>query len=307
MEQSDHSRERRADDEEAITRLAARQYGVVTRTQLLAAGISGDVVDRRLKAKRLQLLYRGVYLVGPLRVPRAHETAAVLACGYGAMVSHSSAAALLQLQPERDPADPVDVSAARGDHFGRPGIRFHRAGSLRPEDVTELDGIPLTTVSRTLYDLASVAGQRELERAVTNAVNRGVANRAELEALMKRCPRRRGTGRLRELLAGDEQPALTRSQAEDRFLALLRKGQMPAPAVNVTIGAYVVDFFWRAERFIVEVDGFAFHSSSHRFESDRRRDAELAAAGMRVVRVTWRQLAHEPEALLVRLAKAMAH
>jgi len=282
MGRSDHMPvcERRAGDEEAITTLAARQHGVVARTQLLAAGVSEDVVDRRVKANRLRRIHRGVYLVGPFRVPRAHEMAAVLACGGGALVSHASAAALLELHGERDPSEPVAVSAQQGD--------------------------PLTAVARTIYDLASVVGQRELERAVANAVSRSAVHVTELRALLQRYPRGKGAGRLRALIDADALPALTRSEAEKRFLALIRKAGLPAPAVNVSVARYVVDFFWRAERFIVEVDGFAFHSSAHRFEADRRRDAELAAAGMRVMRVTWRQLANEPLALVVRLAQALA-
>jgi very-short-patch-repair endonuclease len=76
--------------------------------------------------------------------------------------------------------------------------------------------------------------------------------------------------------------------------------------VNVVVSGYEVDFFWRAERFVVEIDGFAFHSSQRRFESDRRRDAVLAASGVRIIRVTWPQIVSEPEALLVRLAQALA-
>lgn len=104
----------------------------------------------------------------------------------------------------------------------------------------------------------------------------------------------------------DAQPALTRSEAEERFLALVRKARLPDPAANVTVGGYEVDFFWDFGGLVVEVDGFAFHSSARMFESDRRRDADLAAAGVRVMRVTWRQIVSEPEALLVRLAQALA-
>jgi very-short-patch-repair endonuclease len=85
----------------------------------------------------------------------------------------------------------------------------------------------------------------------------------------------------------------------------LRQGQLPGPEVNAGLQGYEVDFFWRTERLVVEIDGFAFHSSRRSFESDRRRDATLAAAGVRVMRVTWRQLDSEPQALLVRLAQAL--
>jgi very-short-patch-repair endonuclease len=297
--------ERRADDEAVIMALASRQHGVVARAQLLQAGVPADVVDRRLKSKRLRALHRGVYRVGPVLAPRAAEMAAVLACGGGAVVSHWSAARLRQLQLRRAISGPVEVSAPRGDHFRRPGIRFHRVRALQPDEVTELERIPVTTVARTLYDLAGVAERRELERLFADALSRALTTREEIVSLMTRYPVRSGISRLRAWLDDDAEPALTRSAAEERFLTLIRKAQLPRPAVNVTIAGHRVDFFWRAERLIVEIDGFAFHSSSASFESDRRRDAELTAAGLHVMRVTWRQLAHEPEALLIRLARAL--
>jgi very-short-patch-repair endonuclease len=137
-----------------------------------------------------------------------------------------------------------------------------------------------------------------------DAINRVLTTREEILALLTRDSARAGRSRLRALL-DDAQPEWTRSAAEERFLTLLGKGQLPTPKANVTIAGHRVDFFWRAERFVVEIDGYAFHSSPYAFEADRRRDAELAAAGVRVMRVTWRQLMHEPEAVLVRLAQAL--
>jgi very-short-patch-repair endonuclease len=108
------------------------------------------------------------------------------------------------------------------------------------------------------------------------------------------------------LLDGEEPLTLTRSEAEERFLTLIRKAQLPLPETNVSVTGYEVDFYWRPNGFVVEIDGFAFHSSAEMFESDRRRDAVLAASGVRVMRATWRQLTREPEALLVRLTQALA-
>jgi very-short-patch-repair endonuclease len=116
----------------------------------------------------------------------------------------------------------------------------------------------------------------------------------------------RGVGKLRALLARDEEPAFTRSEAEERFLALIRRADLPAPAVNAEVEGQMVDFVWRRKRVIVEVDGFRFHSTRSAFEHDRRRDAELSAAGYRVLRVTWRQLCDEPLAVIARLVAALA-
>jgi len=296
---------RPVDAEATIMSLASRQHGVVTRVQLDQAGVSVDVVDRRVRAGRLRAVHRGVYLVGPVHSAHGREMAAVLACGAGAVLSHRNAGILWQCDRHEHADGPVDVSGTRGDHCRRPGIRFHRLRSLRADEMTQHEGIPVTTIGRTLYDLASMVDERELERIVANAFDRGITNRAELLALLPRWSGRRGATRLRAILERDEEPAVTRSHAEEVFLALIRKGQLPAPAVNTTIAGHRVDFYWRAEGFVVEIDGVAFHSSTRKFESDRRRDAELAAAGLRVMRVTWRQLVREPEALLVRLTRAL--
>jgi very-short-patch-repair endonuclease len=87
---------------------------------------------------------------------------------------------------------------------------------------------------------------------------------------------------------------------------LVRRARLPSPEINIRLGSYEVDFLWPRERVIVEVDGYAFHSSRRAFEDDRRRDADLAARGFHVILITWRQIVSEPEAVLVRLAQALA-
>ncbi|HSR42149.1 MAG TPA: DUF559 domain-containing protein, partial [Longimicrobiales bacterium] len=101
-------------------------------------------------------------------------------------------------------------------------------------------------------------------------------------------------------------PALTRSEAEERFLGLVRKSGLVAPEANARVAGYEVDFLWRAHRLVAEVDGYRYHSSTAAFEGDRRRGADLVAAGLRVVRVTWRQLVEEPQGVVARLAAALA-
>jgi very-short-patch-repair endonuclease len=288
-----------------IAALAARQHGLVTRAQLLGAGIAVHAVDRRVKDGRLQPLHRGVYRVGPVVARHAREMGAVLACGPGAVLSHRSAAALWEMLPRPSRSTPIEVILPRGDRGRRPGIRAHRFSGLPPGDSTTIAGIPITTPARTLLDLASVAGTRELERAVAQVERRELARPGELLSLVNRHRRRPGTPALLALLAPDARPAWTRSEAEERLLALIGKGQLPRPEANVRVEGYEVDFLWREARVVVEVDGFAFHSSEKRFENDRRRDAQLAAAGLRVMRVTWRQMEVEPEAVLVRLARTL--
>ena len=164
----------------------------------------------------------------------------------------------------------------------------------------------MTAPARTLLDLATVATPRELERAFGEAVTQRLTSPASLVAAVDVAQGHRGVRRVRSLLASEEEPALTRSEAEERFLALLREADLPPPAVNAHVSGHVVDFVWHDRRVVVEVDGFRFHSTRFAFERDRRRDAELSAAGYRVLRVTWRQLRDEPLAVIARLAGALA-
>lgn len=294
-----------ASGDHAIAQIAAAQYGIVARAQLIASGLGRGAIDHRLANARLHRVHRGVYAVGhPALAPLAREFAAVLACGEGAVLSHRSAAHVWELHPAGD--GDVDVTVASRDCGRRPGLRVHRTGELDPRDVRRRHRIPITAPARTLLDLAEVVPYRELERAVDEAQARGLARRKELLRLLARARGRRGVARLRALLDREEGPALTRSEAEERLLALVRAACLPTPAVNARIAGYEVDFLWRDERLVVEVDGYAFHSGRRAFERDRLRDADLQAIGFRVVRVTWRQIVDEPEALIARLAQALA-
>ena len=284
---------------DAICQLADQQHGLVTRAQVLRLGLTEDCVDGRVRRGLYQPVQRGVYRIGSTSSDHEAVMAAVLSCP-GAVASHGSAGFLWDIVA-RPPA--VDLIVRR-DHGRRPGILAHRA-NIAPDQITKIEGVPVSTLSRTLLDLASVLSDRELEQAVARA-ERGPVSRGELLDLMARSRNRVGMPRLRALLEHAGQLPLTRSEAEDRFLALVRTGELAPPEVNVTLAGYEVDFAWRDERIVVEVDGFAFHSSRSSFESDRRRDAKLAAHGFIVMRVTWRQLARKPEATLVRLAQALA-
>ena len=199
----------------------------------------------------------------------------------------------------------VDIAVASGQPRSRPGIRVRRA-TLAPADVTIREGLRITTPARTLLDLAAELDAARLERLVEEAQVLRLTTRRALEDQLARSDGRRGVRALRAALRAYAEPAMTRSEAERLLLALIRRAGLPAPRTNVRIGRHEVDFHWPAQRLVIEVDGYAFHSSRRAFERDRLRDAELAAAGQRVMRVTWRQIAHEPEALLVRIVGALA-
>jgi very-short-patch-repair endonuclease len=275
-----------------VTALAARQHGVVTTQQLAEAGLGRRSIAHRVQQGRLKRLHRGVYLVASLPAPLTPQMAAVLACGATAVLSHHAAAALWGVRPPRDGA--IDVTVATGRH--RKGIRVHRR-QLEPSDVTRHHGIPATTPARTLFDLAAVLPQRDLDRAVEQAQVLGLVRP---RALLERHPHRA----LQQAL--QQEPALTRSEAETRLLALIRAADLPAPQTNVRVHGHEVDFYWPEHRLVVEVDGYAFHGTRQAFERDRLRDGHLQARGIQVSRITWRQIAYTPEALLVRLAATMA-
>jgi very-short-patch-repair endonuclease len=155
-------------------------------------------------------------------------------------------------------------------------------------------------------DLAAQVHPRVLEQALAEAQRTGLVDLDEVATALEQNPRARGAPVLRRLLERGEALAFTRSGAEERFLELIGRGGLPAPETNVQVGGMEVDFLWRAERLVVEVDGFAYHSSRKSFEEDRRRDAALAGLGLRTVRVTWRQISREPLPVLVRVAQILA-
>ncbi len=291
--------------EERIAAAAERQYGALTYRQLLEAGVSPAGVARRLASGRLRRLHHGVYLAALNPLARTREMAAVLASGPAAVLSDFSAAAVLGFGSRSVSADePVDVTAPTDRH--QPGIRLHRRKLLRAE-WTLAQGIPITTPARTLLDLATVLKAGALEAALARAERAGLTTREALSALLERKRGRRGAPALRAVLEAPGGPALTRSAAEAAFLMLVRNARLPLPESNVAVGPYEIDFLWRAAGLGVEVDGFRYHSSRSSFEGDRRRDAQLMAAGIVVLRLTWRQIKQEPFATVAQLAQALAH
>jgi very-short-patch-repair endonuclease len=284
----------------ALALFAERQQGHVTRAQALAAGMGPGAFQGRIDRGYLYRVHRGVYRVGhtaPLEFDR--EMAAALAYGTRTVVSHASAVYLWALAPR--PEGEVHVTGPDRSHRRR--VRLHRS-PVDPSDVVRRHGVPVTKPARTLLDFAANAAPLLLERAVEDALRRRLVTRRELGAELAR--RRPGSGPLRRLLAREEDPALTRSEAERRFAHLVRAAGLTAPEHNVLVKGMEVDLLWREQGLVVEVDGFAYHSGRAAFERDRVRDSRLVALGIRVMRVTWRQIVHEPSAVVAALAQALA-
>ena len=253
-----------------IMELATSQHGVVARRQLEAAGIPTTFLNREVRTGWLQRIHRGVYGVGPPVAPNRQEMAAALACGDGAAVSHTSAAVLWGFMPKPSGRrkTPIHVTVRRG-HSRPPGIRVSRI-PLAPDETTTLRGIPITTPERTLLDLAASLPVRDLERALGEALALRLADPQRIRTLVGRYRRRAGARHLAALVE-DSPTALTRSEAERRFLELIRQAKLPLPETNVKVQGFEVDFLWRKAKLVVEMDGFAFHRSAKAFEVDRRR------------------------------------
>ena len=293
-----------ADPDALVEAIADRQRRAVARWQLLAAGLTRSAIEHRVRTRRLHRVHDGVFLVGhaePLRL--ALETAALLACGPGAVISHRSAGVIWGFLA--GVVRYIDVLILDGHPAPGPSVRVHRTRDLDAADVRSHDGLLLTSPARTLLDLAGVLGQRELRWAVEEAHVRRLASATDVAAVLERYPRRRGAARLRTLVADRRGPMLTRSEAERRLLDLVQAARLPAPETNVRVHGFEVDALWRRQGLVVEVDGFAFHGSRAAFERDRRRDAALQVRRLRVVRVTWRQLTDEPEAVVAMLAQLL--
>jgi hypothetical protein len=230
--------------------------------------------------------------------------AGVLAGGRCGGLSHTSAAAQWGIRPSQ--ARVVVVTTAR--QRSRPGLRFH-CSLLPTDEVTVRDGIFVTTVPRTLFDLAGVVPLHQLRRAVNEAEIRRLWDPLSLDDLLERHRRRPGAAAVRAVLATPG-ASITRSELEDLFIDFVDRVGLPRPATNVPLqlpGFWIEpDCMWREQRLIVELDGRATHATRSAFESDRARDRRLVAAGWRVVRVTWRQLHDEPEALTRDLRASLA-
>jgi very-short-patch-repair endonuclease len=289
---------------EMVNSIAAAQDGLITRQQLLEVGFSTHSVERRRQNGMLICLHAGVYKVGPVAGPLVRERAALLACG-GGVVSHVAAAVMWQLLPASRAADVIDVTLPLSRHARRrKGIRAHRR-TLSDAEITSINGLPVTTAGRTLFDLAALT-TRELDRALAGGEHRFPTIRHDLLMLLERYPAAKGTRALRALVLDPGAGSFTRSEAEDQFLTLIKSAGLARPETNVRVSGYEVDFYWRRASLVVEVDGYEYHGSKRAFVRDRQRDSALAAAGIRVIRISWHQLSEERDRTLVQLALALA-
>lgn len=281
--------------------VAARQHGVIAHDQLARAGITRWGVQRRVAAGWLHRRHLGVFAVGhPALTQRGRFAAAVLAGGAGAVLSHRSAAALWELMPE---TEILDITIPGRRRAGPAGVVVH-AGALRAEDVKRIDGIPVTSLPRTLLDLAEVVGLDQLVACIDRTGNR--LRPGLMSSMISDHRGRRGLKPLRQaLLITRPQDVLTRSELERRALKLVATANLGRPEVNVRLYGYEVDLLWRAQRLVVELDGRRWHDTPALRERDSRRDTNLLCRGYPVMRLTWRQVVNDPAWVSQRLRRAL--
>jgi predicted transcriptional regulator of viral defense system len=291
----------------AIAQIAFKQHGVVTIEQLRDAGLGAGAIDLRVRNGRLHRLYRGVFAVGHARITQEGRwLAAVFALGEGAVLSHASAAALWGIRHSSSAYVHVTVPTGGGRHRRR-GLVVHRSTTLGSADVDERDAIPLTSVSRTLLDLAGVLTPTRLERAVEQSLALRLFDLRAVEAVLADNPRRPGAGTLRRIVGEiHDEPSLTRQELEALMLDLCAAHGLERPAVNVVVDGKEVDFLWPARRVIVETDGREFHETPVAFARDRERDERLTVLGYRVVRFTYRRVVNHPAAVAATLRALLA-
>jgi very-short-patch-repair endonuclease len=289
--------------EQAIVDLVARQQGVVTHAQLAEIGVGRRTLDRWLASGRLRTVHRDVYGFGPQPLAkRGNWLAAVLAMGPGAFLSHESAAALWGLAGDRPK---IHVNAPRGRQVRpgrRSGIKVHRC-KFAAAEVTVRDGVPVSTVARTLFDLAERSTSNELKSAWDEADRLKRLRVPEVARIYELGRgRRRARARLKPfLLAEAHQVEDTASPLEERFAAFVVTYRLPPPQTNVLVGGDEVDVLWPEARLVVELDSWEFHAHRAAFEKDRDRDTDHLLAGYRTIRVTHRRLSDEPERLAAQI------
>ena len=288
---------------QAIARLAGRQHGVIARTQLARIALDRFAIARRVRAGTLHPLHGGrVFAVGldPLSM-RGRYLAAVMAGGSGAVLSHRSAAALWELRAN---TTRTEITVRRGrDPIA--GIRTHTSRGLPAGDVTSRDGIPVTSVARTLLDLSAVVKTPELLNAIDRSERLGLFDLTAVVDVLDRANGRKGARALRRAVAA-YRTSTQKSELERRFKELVEEtADIPTPSFNAVVQGeqrtHEVDAFWPDEKLAVQVDGFEFHRTRRDRERDAASDADLELAGCRVLRLTWDDVTVHAERTLRRL------
>jgi very-short-patch-repair endonuclease len=291
------------DRTQRMMNLAGRQHGVISRSQLRRLGVSDSAIAHAIRVGRLHRIFRGTFSLTPQISRRGRLSAAVLACGKGAVISHRSAGALLGLLSDAPAVIDVIPPQERGREID--GIRFHRVRAPRRDEAGTVDGIPCTSPARTLVDLAGTVGDWTLRGCFERAAQRKALDVPAIEASID--PGRRGNKSLRALIdewrraAPVAKKGRLKSPLEAKVLPLVLRRGLPDPLLNAPIeianGRIEVDFLWPDYRFVLEADSRDFHGTDLAFERDRWRDRELFRVGYNTLRITSQQAERETAAV----------
>jgi very-short-patch-repair endonuclease/predicted transcriptional regulator of viral defense system len=296
-------------DDRPLSELARRQYGVVSRVQLLDRGWTKEEIDWRIRNGRLQQVHAGVYVLGPrqLLTRQGHWMAGVLASEPDALLSHWSAAALWMIRPNS--RSRIDVIVPHRSRSSKAICRH--LSHVPPDERTEEEGIPVTSVHRTIFDLAATEDVDSVVAMIKEAEYRNRYDRLSLWDLLDRYRGKRGSRNLRFALKRitEEPSGRKRSKLEERFAPFLRRHHLPLPRFNDWIvlegKRYRVDCHWTGTGQIVELDGWEGHSTRSAFQDDRSRDRALKVAGYSVIHLTWAQLDSEPHVIAADLRQLL--
>jgi very-short-patch-repair endonuclease len=275
-----------------VAEFAGAHDGVASHGELVRLGLGRRAIQSWVAKGQLHVIHHGVYAVGHRALSRrGYLRAALLACGDRAVLRRRTAAHLWDVSPTSSAL--IEITGPTHRRGGK-GFRYAQS-NLHPDDIAELHGFPVTSVARTLLDLAGVVQRDRLERAVERAARLRLLDERAVRAAIERSGGKKG----RKLLASvidsfDPATAETRSGNERAFLKLVRDHNLPKPLTNTLVEGFLVDFHWPEHNLIVELDSYATHGSEQSFHSDRERDAVLTDAGHQLLRITDVQLHTQP-------------
>ncbi|MGI9183528.1 MAG: type IV toxin-antitoxin system AbiEi family antitoxin domain-containing protein [Solirubrobacteraceae bacterium] len=272
--------------EVALAELAGRQFGVVSRGQLLGLGFSPDQIRGRLRRGLLHRVHRDVYAVGHRRlVPHARLVAALLTCGPAAFLSHRIAAAVWGLREIN--VRHIEVTVPGASAPVRAELVMHRTTNRpHPADISSRNGLRVSSVPRLLIELAATETPVELDRLITEAVRRRILNLEALEAALKRHSRWPGLARLKPALRAYRPRRDRKSDLERAFDRLITETDVPPPQRNVIVHGWELDCYWPGAKLAVELDGRPYHVAVRDTERDKIKDANLLRHGINVLRIT---------------------